>query len=68
MESYFKGFMVEHVERNKNAEADDLAKAVACNTPMHADVFFQVIKDASVKTVLSEPRLINIIEGGDWRA
>jgi hypothetical protein len=30
--------------------------------------FFQVIEDASVKTVLSKPRLINIIEGEDWRA
>jgi hypothetical protein len=28
--------------------------------------FFQVLKDASVKTVLLELRLINIIEGEDW--
>jgi hypothetical protein len=25
MEGYFKGFMVEYTERNKNNEADDLA-------------------------------------------
>jgi hypothetical protein len=30
--------------------------------------FFQVIEDASVKTILLEPRLINIIEGEDRRA
>jgi hypothetical protein len=32
------------------------------------DVFFQVLEDALVKTVLLEPRVINIIEGEDWRA
>jgi hypothetical protein len=35
---------------------------------MSTDVFFQVLEDASVKTVLSEPKIINIIEGEDWRA
>jgi ribonuclease HI len=63
MESYFKGFTFEYIERNKNTEADDLAKVATRSTPMPADVFFQVLKDASVKTVLLEPRLINIIEG-----
>jgi hypothetical protein len=29
-------------------------------------VFLQVLEDASVKTVLPEPRVINIIEGEDW--
>jgi hypothetical protein len=68
MESYFKGFIVEYIERNKNTKADDLAKAVARNTLMPTDVFLQVLEDASVKTVLSEPRVINIIKGEDWRA
>jgi hypothetical protein len=34
MESYFKGFILEYIERNKNSEADALAKAVAHNTPL----------------------------------
>jgi ribonuclease HI len=68
MESCFEGFMVKHIERNKNAEAHDLAKVTARNAPMPPNVFFQVIEDASVKTVLPKPRLINIIEGEDWRA
>jgi hypothetical protein len=68
MESYFRGFIVEYIERNKNAKADDLVKAATCNTPMPADIFFQVLKDASVKTVLPEPSVIKIIEGEDWRA
>jgi dihydrodipicolinate reductase len=65
MESYFTGFTVEHIKRNKKFESDDLAKVTAHNAPMSADVFFQVTEDASVKTVLPEPRLINIIEGED---
>jgi hypothetical protein len=68
MESYFRGFIVEYIERNKNVKVDELAKATARNTVMSVDVFFQVLEDASVKTVLSEPRVINIIEGEDWRA
>jgi hypothetical protein len=35
---------------------------------MPVDVFFQVLEDASVKTVSPESRVINIIEGKDWRA
>jgi ribonuclease HI len=68
MENYFKGFIVEYIERDKNTEADDLAKAAARNTQMPPDVFYQVLEDASVKILLPEPRLINIIEGEDWRA
>jgi hypothetical protein len=67
MENYFKGFTVEYIEQNKNTEANELAKATACNTLIPLDVFYQVLEDASVKTVLPEPRLINIIKGGDWR-
>jgi hypothetical protein len=68
MESYFEGFTVEYIECNKNTEADDLAKVVAHNTLMSADVFFQVLEDTSIKTILPEPRVINIIKGEDWRA
>jgi hypothetical protein len=35
---------------------------------MPANVFFQVLEDALVKTVPPEPRVINIIKGEDWRA
>jgi hypothetical protein len=59
---------VEYIERNKNTEANDLAKAIARNTPVPTNVFFEVIEDASVKTIVLKPRLINIIEGEDWRA
>jgi hypothetical protein len=31
------------------------------------DVFFHVIEDPSVRTVKPDPRMINIIQGEDWR-
>jgi hypothetical protein len=46
----------------------DLAKASTRNTPMLADVFFQIIEEALVKIVMPEPKMINIIEGEDWQA
>jgi hypothetical protein len=64
-ESYFKGFTIEYIERTKNAEADELAKSTAHNTPLPDDVFFQVISDASIKTVEAELRVINLIQGED---
>jgi hypothetical protein len=30
LEKQFKGFTLQHVDRNKNEEADTLAKAAAC--------------------------------------
>jgi hypothetical protein len=68
MENYFNGFTVEYIERAKNTKADELAKVVARNTPLLADVFLQVISDASIKTVEPEPRVINLIQDKDWHA
>jgi hypothetical protein len=45
-----------------------LTKAAACNSLVPANVFFQVLEDASIKTVLPKPKIINIIEVEDWRA
>jgi hypothetical protein len=61
----FQSFRVEYIERNKNSKADELAKVAARNTPLSADIFFQVFDDALVKMVEPEPRLINVIEGED---
>jgi hypothetical protein len=68
MENYFKGFTVEHIKITKNSEADELVKAAARNTALPTDVFFQVVPDALIRTVEPEPRVINLIEGEDWRA
>jgi hypothetical protein len=35
---------------------------------MPTDVFFEVLEDASVKTVPPEPGVTNFIKGEDWRA
>jgi ribonuclease HI len=67
MEHHFKRFTVQYIEWSKNTEVDDLAKVAARNTSMPADVFFQVLEDASVKIVLPEHRLININEEKDSR-
>jgi hypothetical protein len=63
---FFKGFTIQYIDRNKNSEADELVKAVTRNNPLPADVFSQSISDASIKTIESEPRVINIIQGEDW--
>jgi hypothetical protein len=68
MENYFKEFTVEYIERTKNLEADELAKAAAKKAMVPPDVFFQVIKDPSMKKVEPEPRMVNIIQGKNWRA
>jgi ribonuclease HI len=68
LENVFKGFTVEYIDRNKNAEADELTKATARNSPLPADVFLETISDASIKMIELEPRVINIIYGKDWQA
>jgi ribonuclease HI len=44
MENHFKGFTVEHIERAKNIEADELAKAAAREAVLPPEVFLQVIE------------------------
>jgi hypothetical protein len=45
-----------------------LAKVAAKKAVILPDVFFQVIEDLSVKTVEPKPRMVNIIQGEEWRA
>jgi hypothetical protein len=68
MEGFFKGSTVQHIERAKNTEADELAKATARKAVLPPDVFFQVIEYPSVKTIEPEPKMINVVQGEDWRA
>jgi hypothetical protein len=63
MENFFRGFTVGHIERAKNTETDELAKAAARKAVLPSDVLFQVIKDPSVKS-----RMVNVVQGEDWRA
>jgi hypothetical protein len=43
-------------------------KATARNTHLPADIILKVISDVSIKIVEPEPRVINLIQGEDWRA
>jgi ribonuclease HI len=68
MEWFFKGFTVQYIERTMNLEAGKLVKAAAKKTVIPPDVFYQVIEDPSVETIEPEPRMINVVQGEDWRA
>jgi ribonuclease HI len=63
MENYFRGFSIEHIERAKNTEADELAKAAARKTTLPPDVFFQTLEDSLVKIVEPKPKMVNVIQG-----
>jgi hypothetical protein len=57
---------MQHIPRDDNNEADKLAKAVARNQEMPPDVFFEIIKEPSIKE--SKPNIVNVVETPDWRA
>jgi ribonuclease HI len=66
MERYFKGYLVQHIPRDDNNEADKLAKAAARNQEMPPDVFFEIINEPSIKE--TKPKIVNVVETPDWRA
>jgi hypothetical protein len=68
MERLFQGLRVQDIERTKNEEADELAKAAARKAVIPLDAFFQVIEDPSMKTVKPEPMMVNVVQEEDWRA
>jgi ribonuclease HI len=49
MESYFKGFTFEYIERNKNTEVDDLAKVAARSTQCPQMYFFKYLRTLQSK-------------------
>jgi ribonuclease HI len=65
MERHFKGYSVQHIPRDDNNEADKLAKA-ARNQELPQDVFFEIIREPSIKE--PRPKSMNIVETPDWRA
>jgi hypothetical protein len=66
MENNFKWLSIEHIERNKNTERDELAKIIAQKTTLSPYVF-QTIEDSLVKTTELDPTMVNVIQGEDWR-
>jgi hypothetical protein len=66
MERHFKGYSVQHIQIYDNNEADKLAKAAARNQEMPPDVFFEIIKEPSIKE--EKPKIMNVVETPDWIA
>jgi hypothetical protein len=64
MDRFFKGFTVQHIERAKSTEVDELAKAATRKIEIPSDVFIPVIEDPSTKIVEPELRMINVVQGG----
>jgi ribonuclease HI len=44
MENYFKGFTVKYIERNKNTEANELAKAAARKAVLPSDYSSRLLR------------------------
>jgi hypothetical protein len=66
MKRHFKEYSVQHISRDDNNEADKLAKAAARNKELPPDVFFEIIREPSIKE--SRPKIVNAVETPDWRA
>jgi hypothetical protein len=48
LERQFNGFTLQHVDHNKNEEADALAKAAAKGKALPSDVFYHIISTPAV--------------------
>jgi ribonuclease HI len=66
MERHFKGYTIQHIPRDDNNEVDKLAKAAVRTQEMPPDVFFEIIKEPSIKE--ESARIVSIVETPDWRA
>jgi hypothetical protein len=66
MEKHFKVYSVQHIPRDDNNEADKLAKVAARNQELPPDVFFEIIREPSIKD--SRAKIVNVVETPDWRA
>jgi ribonuclease HI len=76
LEKQFKGFTLQHIERNKNEEADTLAKAAAKCEALSSNVFYHVIGTLAVRNPeglqitqdADGHRIVNLIMAEDWRS
>jgi hypothetical protein len=73
LERQFKGFTLQHVDRNKNEEADALVKAAAKGEALPSDVFYHVIGTPAVRNTeglqitqdIEGHRIVNLIMAED---
>jgi hypothetical protein len=54
------------IPRDDNNEADKLAKVAARNQKMPLDVFFEIIKEPSIKE--ARPKIVSVVKTPDWMA
>jgi hypothetical protein len=75
-EKQFKGFTLQHIERNKNEEANTLVKAAAKGEPLPSDVFYHVVGMPVVRKLeglqitqhADGHQIVNLIMAKDWWA
>jgi hypothetical protein len=73
LEKQFKGFTLQHIERNKNEEVDTLAKAAAKGKPLPSDVFYPIVgtpavrnpEDLQITQDVDGHRIVNLIMAED---
>jgi ribonuclease HI len=68
MERHFWGFIMDHLPRKRNGEADELAKKAARGEVMPPDVFFEILTAPSIKPNKQPLSMVNAIASIDWRA
>jgi hypothetical protein len=68
MERHFWGFIMDHLPRKRNGEADELAKKAARGEVMPPDVFFEILTAPSIKPNKQPLSTVNAITSIDWRA
>jgi ribonuclease HI len=76
LEKQFKGFTLQHIERNKNEEVNTLVKAATKGEVLPSDVFYHVIGTPAVQNPeglqitqdADGHRIANLIMAKDWRA
>ena len=68
MEKHFVGFMLRHIPRAKNVEADELAKAATHNVQLPPDVLFQVLTAKSIKDKEGHLVAVHAITSEDRRS
>ena len=67
MEASFKGFFVKSIPRGENEHADLLAKSAAQGLSLPSEVFFETIKEPSVKLMERAALTISPVYSEDWR-
>lgn len=61
LEKQFQGFILQHIDRGKNKEANTLAKGVDRSDPLPFNVFYPVIEAPIVWQPDIGPRIVSLI-------